>query len=98
MEFPIYQVDALGVMATAPGNDVDFVCRFFAPRTGTPEDPATGSAYCTLAPYWAKRLGRSALRARQLSERGGEVFCESLNDRVTVAGRAVVYLEGRITI
>lgn len=87
-----------GVLATAPGREVDFVSRFFVPLQGIPEDPATGSTHCTLTPYWAKRLGRPRLRARQLSTRGGEFRCEDRGDRVTIAGHVVKYLEGTIEI
>ncbi len=86
------------VIVTAPGKDADFVSRFFAPSAGVDEDPVTGSAHCTLTPYWAKRLGRARLRARQVSARGGELVCEERGDRVGVAGRAARYLEGTITI
>ncbi len=92
------RVDARGIIATAPGTDVDFVSRFFAPRVGVNEDPVTGSAHCGLTPYWAKRLGRTSLRARQISKRGGELECELAGDRVRIAGRASLYLEGSITI
>ena len=84
------------VIASAPGDEVDFVSRFFAPGHGIPEDPVTGSAHCTLTPYWSERLGRKSLRARQLSARGGELYCEDLGARVTMGGRAVLYLEGRL--
>jgi len=87
-------IDAIGIMATAPGREVDFVSRFFAPRAGIPEDPVTGSAHCTLTPYWAKRLGKNVLSARQVSARGGELQCELKDDRVAIKGRAVLYLEG----
>jgi len=87
-----------GIIATAPGRDVDFVSRFFAPLMGVPEDPATGSSHCTLTPYWAKRLGKSRLRARQVSARVGELLCEDLGERVAIAGRAVQYLEGTIEV
>lgn len=87
-----------GVIVTAPGREADFVSRFFAPLQGVPEDPATGSSHCTLVPYWAKRLGRPRLLARQLSKRGGELRCEDRGDRVTIAGRVVKYLEGVIEI
>ena len=90
--------DSFAVLATAPGRQVDFVSRFFAPRQGIPEDPVTGSAHCTLVPYWAKRLGRPRLHALQLSSRGGELFCEDRGDRVLIAGRAVLYLEGTIEV
>jgi PhzF family phenazine biosynthesis protein len=91
-------LDCLGVIITAPGTRSDFVSRFFAPRVGVPEDPVTGSAHCTLIPYWADRLGKKKLHALQLSERGGELFCEHLEDKVQIAGRAVVYLDGFINI
>jgi len=91
-------IDALGIIATAPGEEVDFVSRFFAPRAGIPEDPVTGSAHCTLAPYWAARLGKNRLEARQLSARGGELTCEVRGDRVAISGRCVSYLEGTIQL
>ncbi len=87
-----------GVIVTAPGREVDFVSRFFAPLMGVPEDPATGSSHCTLTPYWSKRLGKTRLRARQVSARGGELECEDLGERVSIAGRAVKYLEGTIDV
>lgn len=87
-----------GVVVTAPGADCDFVSRCFFPSYGIPEDPVTGSAHCALTPYWSKRLGKKALHARQVSARGGELFCEDRGDRVTIAGRAASYLEGTITI
>ena len=87
-----------GVIVTAPGSgvdgDVDFVSRFFAPAQGVNEDPVTGSAHCTLTPYWAARLGKPKLRARQVSARGGEITCTSRGDRVDLAGRAVLVIEG----
>lgn len=92
------KVDCRGVIVTAPGHapNVDFVSRFFAPRVGVPEDPVTGSAHCTLAPYWAERLGRDELRAAQISARGGEVFCVHRGERVTLAGYTAVYSAGTI--
>lgn len=90
------RLDCMGVIVTAPGKEVDFVSRFFAPRVGIPEDPVTGSAHCTLVPYWSKRLGKSQLHALQVSPRGGELFCEQLGDKVIIAGHAVKYLEGTI--
>lgn len=86
------------VIVTAPGADCDFVSRFFAPGYGIPEDPVTGSAHCALVPLWADRLGRRRLEARQLSPRGGELGCELEEDRVSLAGDAVLYLEGEIEI
>jgi predicted PhzF superfamily epimerase YddE/YHI9 len=93
------QVDCWAVIVTAPGeNGVDFVSRFFAPAQGVPEDPVTGSAHCTLLPYWAKRLGKTECEARQLSRRGGALRCALDGDRVSIAGRVVLYLEGRIAV
>lgn len=89
-------VDCTGIIVSAKGRDVDFVSRFFAPRVGVPEDPVTGSAHCTLIPYWSSRLGKKELVAHQVSERGGELFCRDMGERVAVAGRAVKYLEGHI--
>jgi PhzF family phenazine biosynthesis protein len=86
------------VIVTAPGADVDFVSRFFAPAHGVPEDPVTGSAHCTLVPYWARRLGKKDLRARQVSARVGELACRDNGVRVAMGGRAVLYLEGTIYV
>jgi predicted PhzF superfamily epimerase YddE/YHI9 len=86
------------VIVTAPGGDCDFVSRFFAPGAGVPEDPVTGSAHCTLVPYWSAKLGRTALHARQVSPRGGELWCDLAGDRVKIAGSAVLYLRGEIVI
>jgi predicted PhzF superfamily epimerase YddE/YHI9 len=88
----------LGVIVTAPGKDVDFVSRFFAPNAGVAEDPVTGSAHSTLVPYWARKLGKRFLTASQLSKRGGQLECEDLEDGVKIAGKAVTYLKGSITI
>lgn len=88
-----------GVIVTAPGEDCDFVSRFFAPQAGVPEDPATGSSHTRLTPFWAKRLGKTSLFARQVSRRGGELWCELLaGERVSLTGHAVLYLEGKIEI
>jgi PhzF family phenazine biosynthesis protein len=92
------RLPAFAVCPTAPGDDCDFVSRFFAPGAGVPEDPVTGSAHCSLVPYWAKRLGKKDLHARQVSARGGELFCRDNGERVVIAGRAVLYLEGRINL
>jgi PhzF family phenazine biosynthesis protein len=94
----IAALDVEGVIITAPGAGVDFVSRYFAPALGVPEDPVTGSAHCTLTPYWAERLGRQTLTARQISQRGGELRCELAGDRVRMSGQAVLYLEGAITL
>lgn len=91
-------LDCLGIIATAPGEDCDFVSRFFAPGAGIDEDPVTGSAHCTLIPYWARRLGKTRLQARQVSRRGGELFCEAAGDRVRIGGKAVLYLRGEIVL
>jgi PhzF family phenazine biosynthesis protein len=91
-------IDRFATIATAPGTGCDFVSRFFAPAMGVPEDPVTGSAHCTLIPYWSERLGKAKLFARQISPRGGELWCEHRGDRVTIAGKAASYLEGTITI
>jgi len=87
-----------GVAITAPGNDADFVSRYFAPSYGIPEDPVTGSTHCSLAPYWGERLGKTSLHARQVSERGGELWCEVKRERVIIKGRAVLTLRGELLI
>ena len=92
------QLSVRGIIVTAPGDDCDFVSRFFAPQRGIAEDSVTGSAHCTLVPYWAARLGRKQLRARQVSQRGGELFCEDRGDRVNIGGTAVTYLEGMLNV
>ena len=92
------ELDRLGVIVTSPGKTCDFVSRFFAPKAGIAEDPVTGSAHCTLTPYWAKRLGKNSLRAHQISARGGELFCDLQGERVLIAGQAARYLEGWIYI
>ena len=94
----IAELDAMAVIVSAPGDAVDFVSRFFAPKVGVPEDPVTGSAHCTLIPYWAKRLGRTKLTARQISPRGGEIRCELRGDRVSIGGAAVEFLRGEIEV
>jgi PhzF family phenazine biosynthesis protein len=91
-------LECLGIIVTAPGEGVDFVSRFFAPRAGIPEDPVTGSSHCTLIPYWAKRLGKTTLTARQLSARGGELFCSLNGERVKIGGKAVTYLKGELEV
>lgn len=91
-------IDMFAVICTAAGKDVDFVSRFFAPRQGIPEDPVTGSAHATLTPYWADRLGKSVMRARQVSARGGELWCEQHQARVTIAGDAVLFMQGTIDV
>ncbi|MGA7965543.1 MAG: PhzF family phenazine biosynthesis protein [Gammaproteobacteria bacterium] len=92
------QLPGQGVIVTARGEDCDFVSRYFVPKLGIPEDPVTGSAHCTLVPYWAEVLDKDDFFARQVSARGGELWCRLVGDRVRIAGRCVLYLEGRITI
>lgn len=92
------KLDRRGVVATAPGREVDFVSRCFFPALRINEDPVTGSAHCEMAPYWAGRLGRNRLQARQISKRGGAVGCEVRSDRVSLTGRAADYLVGEISI
>jgi PhzF family phenazine biosynthesis protein len=92
------RIDARGVCVTAAGTDHDFVSRFFAPAVGVPEDPVTGSAHCMLAPFWAGRLGRTEMRAHQVSPRGGEVRVEARGDRVTLIGGAVTVIEGTLRV
>jgi PhzF family phenazine biosynthesis protein len=96
----IAALPTFAVAITAPGShadaDVDFVSRFFAPAKGVPEDPVTGSLHCTLVPYWAERLGRKHLRARQVSTRGGELDCMLSGNRVELKGGAVMVLEGKM--
>jgi len=95
----IAALDRFAVIVTAPGRDgIDFVSRFFAPARGVDEDPVTGSAHTTLTPYWAGRLGKTRLEARQLSRRGGALSCALYGDRVTIAGRARLYLEGEVAL
>ncbi len=87
-----------GYIVTAAGDQVDFVSRYFAPHYGIPEDPVTGSAHCTLTPYWAKRLGKPRLEARQVSRRGGALTCTLQGDRVAIAGHAATYLTGTLEV
>lgn len=90
------QLPGRGVICTARGDDCDFVSRFFAPRLGIDEDPVTGSAHCQLAPYWAQQLGKTSLRAHQISARGGTVECQLHGNRVLLRGQAQLYLRGEI--
>ena len=95
----IARMDRSGVVVTAPGDETyDFVSRYFAPAKGIPEDPVTGGAHCALAPYWSKRLGKTAFRAYQASRRGGEITCRLAGDRVELEGSCVFYLEGEVEI
>jgi PhzF family phenazine biosynthesis protein len=88
----------IGLIVTAPGEDSDFVSRFFAPRMGIDEDPVTGSSHCTLIPYWAQRLGKLEMSARQLSRRGGELFCRLGDERVFIGGRVALYAHATIYV
>jgi PhzF family phenazine biosynthesis protein len=90
--------DCFGIIITAKGDNCDFVSRFFAPNAGINEDPVTGRAHCTLIPYWAEKLGKNKMKAKQLSTRTGEIDCEYLGERVLIGGKAVLYLKGNINI
>jgi len=92
------RVECRGVIVTSRGSRSDFVSRFFAPWVGIPEDPVTGSAHCVLVPYWSSELHKKELHAFQISKRGGELFCVHAGDRVKISGKAVLYLEGVITL
>jgi predicted PhzF superfamily epimerase YddE/YHI9 len=94
----IAKIPCRGVIITAPGNDTDFVSRFFAPQSGVNEDPVTGSAHTTLTPYWANITGKQQLTALQLSRRQGQLTCTYLDDRVEISGQAKHYLTGEIFI
>jgi PhzF family phenazine biosynthesis protein len=94
----ISRLPCRGLIAAAKGGAVDFVSRFFGPQCGVPEDPVTGSAHTTLTPYWAKRLGKSELTARQLSARGGVLWCRDRGQRTEIGGEAVTYLRGEIIL
>jgi PhzF family phenazine biosynthesis protein len=91
-------LDPGGVIVTAPGKDVDFVSRFFTPQASIFEDPVTGSAHCSLIPYWGKRLGKKSMVALQLSARGGKLYCKDLDERVLISGEAITYMEGHIYV
>lgn len=90
------RIDRFAFIATALGTDCDFVSRFFAPAKGVPEDPVTGSAHCTLIPYWAQQLNKTEFHARQISRRGGDLYCKLLGDRVEIAGYGALFLKGAI--
>jgi PhzF family phenazine biosynthesis protein len=94
----LLMLDCLGVIVTAPGTNCDYVLRFFAPGEGINEDPVTGSAHSTLAPYWSKRLKRNSFYVQQLSERSGEIWCQQKGDRVLISGSAITYMQGNISI
>ncbi|MEM1407495.1 MAG: PhzF family phenazine biosynthesis protein [Bacteroidota bacterium] len=92
------KIEARGIIVTAPGENHDFVSRFFCPQVGIDEDPVTGSAHTTLVPYWSTKLNRSNMTAQQRSKRAGELICKLNNDRVLLTGKAVTYLSGQINI
>jgi PhzF family phenazine biosynthesis protein len=92
------RLECRGIIVTSSGTQSDFVSRFFAPSVGIPEDPVTGSAHCVLVPYWSGELHKKNLHAFQISKRGGELFCINAGDRVKISGKAILYLEGLITI
>ena len=94
----IQSVGGRGVIISAPGNEVDFVSRFFAPQSGINEDPVTGSAHTTLTPYWSHKTGKNKLTALQLSKRRGELVCELKGQRVLISGKALTYMVGEIEI
>ena len=92
------QIDLEGIIVTAKGKEYDFVSRYFGPKIGIPEDPATGSAHTLMVPYWQSVMGKTSFKALQLSKRTGELWCEAVGDRVKIAGNAITYLEGEIFI
>jgi len=92
------KINCIGIIATAPGKNVDFVSRFFAPKAGINEDPVTGSAHCMLIPYWADKIGKINLEALQISKRQGELTCTLKGDRVEISGNAVTYMTGEIDV
>ena len=94
----ISQLDGRGLIVTAPGDNCDFVSRFFAPQSGIDEDPVTGSSHTTLTPYWAEKLGKKTLSAMQLSARKGYLHCTDKGERIEISGKAVTYLVGEIVV
>ena len=96
--FAVMEETGYKIIITAAGNEVDFVSRFFAPSAGVDEDPVTGSAHSQLIPFWSKKLGKTQMRALQLSSRGGEIFCEQRQDRVIMSGKCVFYMKGEIVL
>lgn len=96
--FDLINLDPGGVVVTSVGSDCDFVSRYFTPQSTILEDPVTGSAHCSLIPFWSSKLGKETLFARQLSERGGELYCQNKGERVIVAGKARTYAKAQIYI
>lgn len=96
--FEISKIDARGIIVSSKSEDYDFVSRFFGPNCGVNEDPVTGSAHTTLTPFWAEKLGKTKLTAKQISKRGGVLECELKNDRILISGKCKTYLKGEIFI
>ena len=94
----IIKLNARGLIVTAKGDNADFVSRFFAPQSGINEDPVTGSAHTSLLPLWSRKLNKNNLIAHQLSQRGGQLFCEFKNERCLIGGKAKLYLTGEINL
>jgi PhzF family phenazine biosynthesis protein len=97
-DFTLMKKTGEKVIITAPGKEVDFVSRFFAPAAGIDEDPVTGSAHSQLIPFWSYKLGKEKMKAKQLSARGGDIYCEQLGERVIMGGQCVFYMKGEITV
>jgi len=97
-DFTLMKKTGEKIIITAPGKEVDFVSRFFAPTAGVDEDPVTGSAHSQLIPFWSEKLGKNKMRARQLSKRGGDIYCEQNGDRVVIGGECAFYMEGELSI
>jgi PhzF family phenazine biosynthesis protein len=100
LEQVLLQINCGSLVATAAGGGTpyDMISRFFAPHYGVPEDPVTGSAHCSLTPFWAKRLGKTVLKARQASRRGGDLLCTDAGERTLIAGECALYLSGEIEV
>lgn len=96
--YAMRELPGRGLVVTAPGNDCDFVSRWFGPNVGVEEDPVTGSSHCSLAPYWHKQLNQSSYIAKQLSKRGGTLYCRLDGERVLIEGEAMMYLRGEIEL
>lgn len=94
----IKHMDGYGLIVTAPGTETDCVCRYFGPQAGVDEDPVTGSAHCTLVPYWAERLGKDEIHSRQISARSGDVYCKLKGDRVSMAGHGRLVIKGTFSL
>lgn len=97
-DFSLIQSTGYKIIITAPGKDVDFVSRFFAPTAGVNEDPVTGSAHSQLIPFWSNKLSKQEMTARQLSKRGGVLHCKQMGDRVIMSGNCVFFMKGEIEL